>query len=69
MPETPAPVRRGPGLALLIVLLYAAAFGAGLLWFRSRSPLFHRVAPSPRRPVAPSPPPPLTPSPTPSLTR
>lgn len=60
MPEPTLPPSsrgRGPGLAVLIILLYAAAFGAGLWFFRSKSPLFHRsppVAPSPTRPVAPS---------------
>jgi hypothetical protein len=54
--EAPPPRRRGPGPAVLLVLFYGALFGGGLLWFRSRSPLFHRdsVAPSPLRPVAPS---------------
>ena len=59
MPEpVPAPPdRRGPGVAVLIILLYAAAFGAGLWWFRSKSPLFHRStpAPPPTQPAAPSP--------------
>ena len=34
--------RRGPGAAVLMVLLYAGLFGAGLWWFRARSPLFQR---------------------------
>lgn len=42
----PAP-RSGPGLAVLLVLAYATLFGAGLWWFRSRSPLFSGVSPSP----------------------
>ena len=51
------PRRRGPGLAVVAVLLYGGLFGAGLLWFRSRSPLFQRssqVSPSPRLPVSQS---------------
>ena len=35
--------RRRPGPAVLLVLVYAGLFGAGLLWFRSRSPLFQRA--------------------------
>ena len=49
-----APRRRGPGLAVVAVLLYGGLFGAGLLWFRSRSPLFQRssqVSPSPTPPL------------------
>src|SRR5215470_1660745 len=48
--------RRGPGPAVLMVFLYAGLFGAGLLWFRSRSPLFQRSraekAPAPAAPNA-----------------
>jgi hypothetical protein len=54
--EDRPPRRRSPGAAVVLVLLYAALFGAGLWWFRSRSPLFHRsqLAPPPSRPVAES---------------
>jgi len=56
-PEPPpefSPRRRRPGTAVLLVLLYATLFGAGLWWMRSRSPLFSRarVASAPDRPVA-----------------
>ncbi len=41
-PGEPPPVGRPrrPGPAVLLVLLYAALFGAGLWWLRARSPLF-----------------------------
>jgi hypothetical protein len=35
-----------PGLAVVLILLYAGIFGAGLLWFRSASPLLRK---GPRR--------------------
>lgn len=50
--DAPPPRRRGPGLAVLVILLYAAAFGAGLWWCRSRSPLFQRSSPVFPSPVA-----------------
>ncbi len=34
--------RRGPGAAVMLVLIYAGFFGAGLWWFRAKSPLFQR---------------------------
>src|SRR5262249_61884191 len=44
--------------AVLMVLLYAGLFGAGLLWFRSRSPLMQRPrAEKERAPAAPKAPP------------
>ena len=55
--EATPPRRRGPGAAVLMVLLYAGLFGTGLWWFRSRSPLFQRgsqVSPSSRPPVSQS---------------
>jgi hypothetical protein len=43
--------RRGPGSAVLLVLVYAAIFAAALWWLRARSPLFQkRPAPSPPAP-------------------
>ena len=44
-PEPPpeaSPRRRWPGPAVLLVLLYAVLFAAGLWWMRGRSPLFRR---------------------------
>jgi len=40
--ETPSPPprRRGPGLAVLLVIAYGLAFVAALWWLRARSPLF-----------------------------
>jgi hypothetical protein len=32
--------RRTPGAAVVLILVYAVLFGAGLWWFRSASPLF-----------------------------
>ncbi len=46
--EPPAPRARRPGPAVLLVLVYAALFGAGLWWFRARSPLFRARTGSPR---------------------
>jgi len=52
-----------PGLAVVLILLYAGLFGAGLWWFRSASPLFRKVPPrsgagagvsAPGRPAAPA---------------
>lgn len=42
VPQPPAPVLRPrrPGSAVVLILVYAALFGAGLWWFRARSPLF-----------------------------
>jgi hypothetical protein len=34
-----------PGLAVVLILLYAGVFGAGLWWFRSASPLFRKAPP------------------------
>ena len=34
--------RRGPGPAVLVVLLYALLFALALWFLRTRSPLFHR---------------------------
>ncbi len=42
----PAPRSRRPGPAVLLVLVYAALFGAGLWWFRARSPLFRARTPA-----------------------
>jgi hypothetical protein len=53
--EATPPRRRGPGAAVLMVLLYAGLFGAGLWWFRARSPLFQRGSQ-----VFPFPPPPVS---------
>ena len=35
---------RGPGPAVIIVLVYAAIFAAALWWLKARSPLFQRHA-------------------------
>src|SRR5450432_2377840 len=42
VPQPPAPVPRArrPGPAVVVILVYASLFGAGLWWFRARSPLF-----------------------------
>ncbi len=44
------PRTRRPGPAVILVLLYAALFAAGLWWLQAASPLFRR------RPTAPAPP-------------
>ena len=49
-PAGGAPQR--PGLAVLLILLYALLFLAGLLLFREQSPLFHGRPPQPARPAA-----------------
>jgi hypothetical protein len=39
---------RGPGSAVVLVLVYAAIFAAALWWLKARSPMFQkRPAPSP----------------------
>ena len=58
---TPPPARRGrPGAAVVLILVYAAAFGAGLLWIRARSPLLRfrgpTGSPDPARAASPAPP-------------
>jgi hypothetical protein len=42
-------VKRRPGLAVLLVLLYGLLFLAGLLWLRARSPLFQKRTDTPAR--------------------
>lgn len=58
---TPPPARRGrPGAAVVLILVYAAVFGAGLLWIRARSPLLRSRGPAgspdPARAASPAPP-------------
>ena len=57
-PSEPIPRRpKRPGLAVVLILLYAGVFGAGLWWFRSASPLFRKApsrAAASSRPAAPS---------------
>jgi hypothetical protein len=38
--EQRPPGRRRPGPGVVLILLYALLFGAGLWWFRAKSPLF-----------------------------
>ena len=40
--RSPRRTARGPGPAVVIVLLYAAIFAAALWWLKARSPLFQR---------------------------
>jgi hypothetical protein len=40
--RSPRRAARGPGPAVVIVLLYAAIFAAALWWLKARSPLFQR---------------------------
>jgi hypothetical protein len=58
MADSPGPLRvaglperrnaRGPGKAVLLILLYAAIFAVALWWLKARSPLFQKKsAPSP----------------------
>ena len=52
MADSPGPLRvarsperrsaRGPGLAVILVLLYAAIFAFAVWWLKARSPLFQR---------------------------
>lgn len=42
---------RGPGPAVVLVLVYAAIFAAALWWLKARSPLFQR-RPAPAPPAA-----------------
>ena len=43
--------RRGPGKAVVLILLYAAIFAAALWWLKARSPMF-RKRPAPDPPAA-----------------
>lgn len=56
-PPEPAPTRRrGPGVAVLAIAVYALAFFAALWLLRAHSPIFRRPAPQ-AAPVAPAAPP------------
>ena len=43
-PEARPPRRRWPGSAVVLIVLYAGIFGAGLWWFKSASPLLRQRA-------------------------